>query len=381
MTDTPPEGWFPDPMGRAPERFWDGSSWTDRVRDGLVEWGDPLHSPAAVTSSAVDQPVVSETTATAVGDPLRSGPPGPGLMAHLRRERPAIDVAGAVSTAAGAVGITGGYALVAETEGSAGLVTMSIVLIAAAYALALVGPATARGAALVAAVVAPVVLIGAAIDENGADRWTAVVMALLLAAVWAAMFVLPGLRAAPVLIAAGGLAIWVALLALTAGGGQTAYSYYGDDDPFDAYAYDPWGALSSDIEEAGVVSLVLALGLAVTAAALDRRGWHVAATPVVAVTVVLGVVGLWLAAATATSGASNSFLLVLVGVGLAVIGALGARRGSTWIGVALGTSGLISLLAETIDDPVPAGIVLLALAAGILVAAKPIAQRFSPATD
>ena len=27
-----PEGWYPDPQAEADERFWDGSTWTDRTR-------------------------------------------------------------------------------------------------------------------------------------------------------------------------------------------------------------------------------------------------------------------------------------------------------------------------------------------------------------
>lgn len=27
-----PEGWYPDPQGLAPERYWDGSDWTERTR-------------------------------------------------------------------------------------------------------------------------------------------------------------------------------------------------------------------------------------------------------------------------------------------------------------------------------------------------------------
>jgi hypothetical protein len=386
MTDTPPAGWFPDPLGRAPERFWDGSRWTDRVRDGMVEWTNPLDTATTTASTAADGQVAAGSS-TAAGqvpdDPLRAGPPGPALAMHLQRRRPTIDVAAAVSVAAGVLGVTGAYALVAEVEGTAGVAVMSIVLLAGAYALALVGPPVARGAALVAGVAAPIGLIGVVLGDSLDGRAAAVVPALLVAMAWAAMFVLPGLRGAPVFIASGALAVWTALVALTAGGGQTGSGFYGpvDDDPLSAYSYDPWAALSNDIERAGALSLVLALVLAVTAAVLDRRGWHVAATPVVAVTVILGVVGLWLAAASPTSGAGDSFLVLLVGVGLAVIGALGARRGSTWIGVALATSGLIALLAEAVDDPVPAGVLLLGAAAGILAAARPVAERLTPAGD
>lgn len=38
-----PEGWYPDPQGLAPERYWDGSDWTERTRSTPVF---TAHKPA-----------------------------------------------------------------------------------------------------------------------------------------------------------------------------------------------------------------------------------------------------------------------------------------------------------------------------------------------
>ena len=39
----PPAGaWHPDPTGRYPHRWWDGTRWTDAVSDGTATLSDPL---------------------------------------------------------------------------------------------------------------------------------------------------------------------------------------------------------------------------------------------------------------------------------------------------------------------------------------------------
>lgn len=37
-----PPGWYKDPSGHFPKRWWDGTDWTDRVVDPSGEWHDPL---------------------------------------------------------------------------------------------------------------------------------------------------------------------------------------------------------------------------------------------------------------------------------------------------------------------------------------------------
>jgi hypothetical protein len=38
----PPQGWYSDPAGRYPQRYWDGSSWTDWV---IAAWGQRMEDP------------------------------------------------------------------------------------------------------------------------------------------------------------------------------------------------------------------------------------------------------------------------------------------------------------------------------------------------
>jgi len=44
--NTAPAGWFPDPLRRFEERFWDGLSWTTQVRSDNVESRDHLMAAA-----------------------------------------------------------------------------------------------------------------------------------------------------------------------------------------------------------------------------------------------------------------------------------------------------------------------------------------------
>jgi hypothetical protein len=384
MTDTPPEGWFPDPLGRAPERFWDGTRWTDRVREGLVEWSAPLDAAPTTAQSVTGTHTTPATRAVSAGepgDPLRSGPVGPGLAAHLQRPRPGIDIAVAVSVAAGVLGVVGAYALTGDSAGRPATVVVSILLFGVAYALALVGPTVARPAALVGGLVAPAVLVFALLGDELEGRTAVLLPTFLLAAIWMLMFVAPGMRAAPILIAASALSIWVFLVGLTVSGdpyrgdfGDSGYLYEGTSEPI---ILDPFSAFTDALRTAGAVTLVFALVVIVVAAVLDRRGWHVAATPLLGVTVVLSVTGLYLSFFGSSSPEANAFMVAVVGVVLTVVGGLGGRRGSSWIGVGLTTTGLVTLLGQVIEDPVPAGIVLILCAAGLLAAARPVAQRLS----
>jgi hypothetical protein len=60
VTDPAP-GWFPDPSGRWQVRWWDGSTWTDRVATAGRQASDPLPDP----QQAAD--LVNRVVATALG--------------------------------------------------------------------------------------------------------------------------------------------------------------------------------------------------------------------------------------------------------------------------------------------------------------------------
>ena len=67
-----PAGWFADPTGQAPERYWDGTGWTTRVRargasDASIPPGSPLPSPAGLP----DPPLLTPLDLSAMSEAHR----------------------------------------------------------------------------------------------------------------------------------------------------------------------------------------------------------------------------------------------------------------------------------------------------------------------
>lgn len=64
MNDTPAPGWYPDPTGRAEQRYWDGATWTEHVASAGQTAIDPLGAaPAAgggVPTESTSQPAGGE---------------------------------------------------------------------------------------------------------------------------------------------------------------------------------------------------------------------------------------------------------------------------------------------------------------------------------
>ncbi len=62
MSNQPAPDWYPDPSGKHEQRYWDGSTWTDRVRNDGKETTDARqgsHVPAGVQSADQVQDQVS----------------------------------------------------------------------------------------------------------------------------------------------------------------------------------------------------------------------------------------------------------------------------------------------------------------------------------
>jgi hypothetical protein len=51
MTTSQP-GWYPDPQGRAEQRYFDGTQWTDNVSNAGVQSTDPVNAPATPAAGA-----------------------------------------------------------------------------------------------------------------------------------------------------------------------------------------------------------------------------------------------------------------------------------------------------------------------------------------
>lgn len=75
MAVTTPAGWYPDPMRRHGERYWDGGRWTEHVADAGRQSVDAVESPVSLEVS----PALSQ---------VPSGPPKPSSM-QLRPPPPA----------------------------------------------------------------------------------------------------------------------------------------------------------------------------------------------------------------------------------------------------------------------------------------------------
>lgn len=61
----PASGWYPDPFQRYPQRYWDGTRWTEWVSDGQRQFPDPALAPSPTGPTAVG----GGATATAVAAP------------------------------------------------------------------------------------------------------------------------------------------------------------------------------------------------------------------------------------------------------------------------------------------------------------------------
>ena len=144
---------------------------------------------------------------------------------------------------------------------------------------------------------------------------------------------------------------------------------------------------STTVQSAYAVLLVAGMALLIGAFLLDRARYHGVATVFVAVaviSVVSGAVGV----ATELGDVGGAILVGLAGLSLAVVGHLGERRFTTWLG-AVGVPYALIVLVFTIvsDDNRVGGGILLALFGAALVGAcllvpqlRPLRERDSTTT-
>ena len=53
MTTMQPSGWYPDPTGRADQRYWDGNAWTDHVARSGVQGTDSVTATSTQPATRV----------------------------------------------------------------------------------------------------------------------------------------------------------------------------------------------------------------------------------------------------------------------------------------------------------------------------------------
>ena len=384
MSDQRPDpGWYRDPTGRFEQRYWSGAEWTewvlvagsqqvDRFWDGPRVGGGPAGGAAAVPDATGPGPEGGGRHLTA---PARKE----ALRARLIGPRPPASVQSAVAAASGAAIVIGIIVLAGDTLDRTATILLGVVITAISYGLGLAGPERSRAAGLPGALLGPAMIILAGLGEPLSGTAQVVVPLLVLGAVWLAMFVAPGFTGAPILLVGTLLAAWGALVSAIWGGALDSGDQFGRSDPWATGPVVDTGPVPLDLQSASsstaVFTLLAALGCVIAAGVADRKGWHVLGTPFVATGVILSFVGLYVAAFAFFGDAEAvAFLTIGVGVALLVVGALGERRGSVWLGAATGLSGLIALLVQMVDSQTGGGIALLVVGTA-LFAAAPALER------
>jgi hypothetical protein len=382
VSDQRPEpGWYPDPTTRFEQRYWNGDEWTEWVLVAGSQqidrfWDGPKVGGTAEAHTSSSGSSIAAGAAAPVASTARSV----ALRERLARPRPPVSVQSAVAAAAGAAVVLGILALAGDAPDRTAVALLGVVVLAVSYGFGLVGPERSRAAGLPGAVVGPAMVIVAALGEVFSGTAQVVFPVLCLAVVWLVMFAAPGFTGAPILLVGSMLAAWSALVVAIWGGAADRQYQFGSSDPYvDGGVYVDTGPVPFDLQgvtsTTAVVTLLAALACVVAAGVADRRGWHVLGTPFVATGVILSSFGLYVAAIAFMGDAETvSFLTIAVGVSLLVVGALGDRRGSVWLGAATGLVGLIALLVQNIDSSTGGGLAMLVVGA-VLFAAAPMFER------
>jgi hypothetical protein len=327
-------GWHPDPAGRADQRYWDGERWTEHVMRGGESGIDHLGSPP---SSGLRRAL----------DAL-----GPDA-----RERPAPDLLGALTAGGAALVALGVLALVAGDDGNRpGLLGGSALLVAAGYVAAAFGGKRLRPAAVTLAAIGIVVFVIFAFEGSIEDNKWAWPL-ILLAAAAGVMYIAPILRGRPLL---GGISLvalvgWVAFLAAQ-----------GDiDRARDASTTDVGEVGSSVAQGAYAVLLIAGVALLVAAFLLDHANYHGLATvfiAVAAVSVLAGAAGV----ASELGDAGGAVLVGIAGLALAIVGYLGRRRFTTWLGALVVPYALVAIAISIKDERVPGATLLVVFGAAVV---------------
>jgi hypothetical protein len=340
----PAAGWYPDPEGRAEQRYWDGEQWTEHVQRG----GQP----------AVDVLL-----------------PEPGWQRALdalgpdARERPAPDLLGALAAGGGALFGIGALVLCAGDDGDnrPGILIASAILVLAGYVGAVPHDRRLRPAAVALVSLGVVVFVFEAFRDSVADGKLAAPF-IVVAVLSFVMYLAPILRARPFLLG----------IALTSLVGCLAFLIaQGDLDSSDSATI-----ATSAAEDAYAALLVAGVVLLAVAFLLDHAGYHGVATVFVAVSIISVLAGAFGTAAR-IGEAGGAVLVGLAGLALAVVGYFGQRRLTTWLGAAVVTYGVAALAIAIVssDDRVGGGILLAVFGAALVAVAFVLPRLWRQRSD
>ena len=357
-------GWFPDPYGRYQQRYHDGTRWTDQVANGTEQLVDPMGTTLAIPfvtpSSATptgpsDDPapgtgpaqrLASSTTvagavAVAPAGSTSGGGPVRGFLDGLgpdARQRPLPDVTIALAGIGGAVAATGLLLLAADITSLNSikdvrlkLAALSIVVLAAVYAVRLLvkGQRELRSAAVGAGAVG-IFGLAAAIAFTSNSQTLSL---LLLAALYLAAWIAPGLRGRPLMLGLGALALV-----------GTVSSLAGDNRVNVGFNVGTGGSTTGQ----SIAFLLAGAALLALVLLLDREGYHGVATSVLVAGLIATVVGAVQVVGNLDS-AGGSFVLALVGIVVCIVGTQGARRASVWLGALIASVGVVAFVVAVVE--------------------------------
>jgi hypothetical protein len=399
----PAPGWYSDPTDRHGKRWWDGNGWSEHVSDDGTVSTDPLLPPAAqvqpaptpvqapppvwppgATTSPAPTPIV---VVPAVQSPERATawfadtgtPPPPGVRGAAPpgaqpftdrlplqgRDRLPVDLAGALAAGAGALFAAGLSAL-----GSSRWVIFlfSVIALAVGVGLGFLPDLRrlARPAAVAMSSVALVVLASALVNDAGGKHAGALIGLIVFIGA-AALWMLPPLRGRPFLL---GLALVGLMAAFASEASSQPVQSVQEVDGIGVST----GGLLDVVRWSGGALLVVGLIYLAVSVVLDNKGLRGVATCFVAAALIGSLFGTYLIAGT-FDDTSGALFAAIVGLVLAVVGALHQRRFTAWAG-ALIVAGALAAAAVAIVTPdssttagacvLVAGIVLGLVAFGLL---------------
>lgn len=285
--------------------------------------------------------------------PLNTAAIKSGLLADLSARRTVREVPSVAAALMAAAGVLLGLGVIVIAisvfdgdfdTNTAGAVLVSIAALGALWFLGTRFPTYLTGVTAAVQIITPVTVLLLFLNGAAEDGELGLPM-LLVGASLLGFWALPGLRARPSLLGAGVLWATTGLGVLMVQ--SNVRSYINDFDFLD----DPEAFFGDIASEAGVIVMVIGIGLLLAGWNFDRKGWPNLATPFIAVGVysaILGTFG-YISNGVESSGAAILILSIL-SLGLIAVGGAGERRATTWIGTFLLISGLIGLVINMTGD-------------------------------
>lgn len=221
------------------------------------------------------------------------------------------------------------------------------------------GPARSAGVAAIAIAVPLVWLFAIVGGGSGPERGDFRLIMLLTIACYAVLYVIGWTRGRAVflglavLVAAGWLVFEVADQATPFGFDVAAQvQRHGLDDPGRAL-----GGVGRDdsTTQTALTEILIAAVLLGGATALDRRGRAGAATPLLLVGSLYAIGGSMTLGIDVDNGYAAGVFIAIAGLAIGLVGTLGQRRATSWLGAATLLAGALVVIAKATDDVVSGG--------------------------